>query len=148
MFLVPLLLLKLILVMFLLTTELAIASTLGLIDRGEIKRTHASVKKLGRKTLERILAEHAQGKIDETNEMLRDALLNQLGDLTGNVNMIKDLNDNELFKRGAKTLISHITPYIPMIGLVCGGLIVAKHVWASREKSHENDPEEHNKDSE
>ena len=78
------------------------------------------MKKLGRKTLEKILAEHAQNRIDETNEMLSDALLDQLGDLMGNVGMVKELNDNDLFKRDAKTLISHITPYIPMIGLVCG----------------------------
>ena len=123
------------------------SKVIGLIDRGEVKRTHAAVKKLGRKTLEKILAEHAQNRIEETNEMLSDALLNQLGDLMGNVGMVKELNDNDLFKRDAKTLISHITPYIPMIGLVCGGLIVAKHVWATREKqqSHEND-EEQNKE--
>jgi hypothetical protein len=119
---------------------------ISLIDRGEVKRTHAAVKKLGRKTLEKILAEHAQNRIEETNEMLSDALLNQLGDLMGNVGMVKELNDNDLFKRDAKTLISHITPYIPMIGLVCGGLIVAKHVWATREKRHEDEPEEQNKE--
>ena len=122
------------------------SKVIGLIDRGEVKRTHAAVKKLGRKTLEKILAEHAQSRIDETNEMLSDALLDQLGDLMGNVGMVKELNDNDLFKRDAKTLISHITPYIPMIGLVCGGLIVAKHVWATREKHHVDEPKEENKE--
>jgi hypothetical protein len=77
--------------------------------------------------------EHAQSTSTQFSLVLIRCSLSVVANLkVPNVGMVKELNDNDLFKRDAKTLISHITPYIPMIGLVCGGLIVAKHVWATR----------------
>ena len=48
-----------------------------------------------------------------------DALNN---DLEGNVLLCEDL----------KTIISYTTPYIPMIGLVCGALILDKHWYVGK----------------
>ena len=40
----------------------------------------------------------------------------------------KDLGDIKLFKRDVKRLLCYVTPYIPFIGLACGGICIAKHV--------------------
>ena len=39
----------------------------------------------------------------------------------------KDLEKDTLFQRDLKSIISQTVPYIPMVGLVSGGIIVAKH---------------------
>ena len=52
------------------------------------------------------------------------------------VNMIDDaksmeeeLLHNKMVKRDLKNILGYVTPYIPLIGLVCGMSIVAKHVY-------------------
>ena len=49
----------------------------------------------------------------------------------------KDLEDNELFKRDVKNIISYVTPYIPLVGLVCGGIYLLKYIM----KKKVEDPE-------
>ena len=44
----------------------------------------------------------------------------------------KDLEGNELFKRDVKNILCLITPYIPFVGLVCGGVSVGKHITKKR----------------
>ena len=40
----------------------------------------------------------------------------------------KDLAKNELFKRDVKRIIGYSTPYVPMVGLISGGITVGAHV--------------------
>ena len=43
-------------------------------------------------------------------------------------NLSKDLENNLLLREDLKTIISYSISYIPMIGLVCSGIIIAKHI--------------------
>ena len=54
----------------------------------------------------------------------------------------KDLGDNELFKRDVKNALSYVTPYIPFVGLVCGGICIAKYVMKKKSEGPKKDPEE------
>ena len=45
-----------------------------------------------------------------------------------NVSLEDDLGKNELFKRDVKRMISYLTPYVPLVGLVSGGITVGAHV--------------------
>ena len=39
-----------------------------------------------------------------------------------------DLAKNELFKRDVKRIIGYLTPYVPMVRLISGGITVGAHV--------------------
>ena len=45
-----------------------------------------------------------------------------------NESLEKYLAKNELFKRDVKKIIGYLTPYIPMVGLVSGGVTIGTHV--------------------
>ena len=45
-----------------------------------------------------------------------------------NVSLEKDLSGNELFKKDVKKIIGYLTPYIPMVGLISGGVAIGAHV--------------------
>ncbi len=44
-------------------------------------------------------------------------------------NMEEELSHNKLVKRDLKNILGYVTPYIPLIGLVCGIAIVGKHMY-------------------
>ena len=45
-----------------------------------------------------------------------------------NVPLEKELAKNELFKRDIKENIGYITPYIPLVGVLSGGITIGVHV--------------------
>ena len=45
-----------------------------------------------------------------------------------NVSLEDDLRKNGLFKRDVKRIIGYLTPYVPLVGLVSGGITVGAHV--------------------
>ena len=53
--------------------------------------------------------------------------------------MEAELLHNKIVKGDLKNILGHITPYIRLIGLVCGVYIVGKHVYSS--KTQEPPPE-------
>ncbi len=62
--------------------------------------------------------------------------MGKLSELMEATNMIDDaksmeeeLVHNKMVKRDLKNILGHITPYIPLIGLVCGATIVGKHIY-------------------
>ena len=69
------------------------------------------------------------------NEKVTDVLITKLSKLMVNLELVKDnvslendLAKNELFKRDVKKIIGYLTPYIPMVGLLSGGITVGAHV--------------------
>ena len=69
------------------------------------------------------------------NEKVTDVLITKVSELLMNLDLVKDnvsleddLGKNELFKRDVKRAIGYLTPYIPMVGLVSGGITVGAHV--------------------
>ena len=45
-----------------------------------------------------------------------------------NESLEKDLAKNELFKKDVKKIIRYLTPYIPMVELISGGVTIGTHV--------------------
>ena len=69
------------------------------------------------------------------NEKVTDVLITKLSELMANLDLVKDnvsledgLSKNELFKRDVKRIIGYLTPYVPMVGLVSGGITIGAHV--------------------
>jgi hypothetical protein len=58
--------------------------------------------------------------------------------------MEERLVHNKMIKRDLKVILGHITPYVPLIGLVCGVTIVGKHVISKKvtQDTNDNDQQE------
>ena len=118
---------------------------LRLVAEGKIKQTTKYVEKASEETLEKIYKRYLAKQLDETNERIANTLIKQFSELMTSLELVddresleKDLENNELFKRDVKNILCYITPYIPFVGLVCGGICIGKHVM-KREQPKEED---------
>ncbi len=112
------------------------AELITLAEKGEIKQGVAYIKKASHSALEKIKGDYERKQLEETNEYLSETLMEKLSEFMEATNMIDDaksmeeeLIHNKMVKRDLKNILGHITPYIPLIGLVCGVTIVGKHVY-------------------
>ena len=69
------------------------------------------------------------------NEKVTEVLITKFSELMVKLDLVKDnvsleddLGKNELFKRDVKRMIGYLTPYVPLVGLVSGGITVGAHV--------------------
>ena len=108
---------------------------LQLSEDGEIKQSVASWKKASGKVILKIYAEYERLQAEKANMFLTDLLISKFADLLGGLEAIesadeleKDLAKDKLLKRDVKNIVEKITPYLPCLGLVSGGITVGKHV--------------------
>ena len=128
-------------------TDLCLREELiSLAEAGEIMYTPKNIKKASQAVLEKIKRDYDRKQTDEASEFLSDNIISKVSELLSNLDMIKEpdemekeLQDNKLLKRDQKNIISHITPYIPLIGLFCGSVIIGKHV-TSKNYVNKDDP--------
>ena len=114
-----------------------------LAEKHEIKHSAAYIKKASHSTLEKIKSDYERKQLEETNEFLTETLMGKLSELMEEANMIDDaksmeeeLTHNKMVKKDLKNILRYVTPYIPLIGLVCGVSIVGKHMY-NRKKVNE-----------
>ncbi len=112
------------------------AELITLAEKGEIIQKVSTIKKANQNELRRIKAEYDRKQLDETNECLSETFMGKLSELMEATNMIDDaksmeeeLLHNKMVKRDLKNILGHITPYVPLIGLVCGVTIIGKHMY-------------------
>ncbi len=112
------------------------AELITLAEKHEIKHSVAYVKKASQGALEKIKEDYERKQLEETNDYLSETLMGKLSEFMESADMIDDaksmeeeLTRNKMVKRDLKNILGHITPYIPLIGLVCGATIVGKHVY-------------------
>ena len=123
------------------------AELITLAEKHEIKHSVAYIKKASQGALEKIKGDYERKQLEETNDYLSETLMGKLSEFMEVTNMIDDaksmeeeLVHNKMVKRDLKNILGHITPYIPLIGLVCGVTIVGKHVY--NKKPTEPEPTE------
>ncbi len=107
-----------------------------LAEKHEIKQSVAYIKKANHSTLEKIKAEYERKQLEETNEYLSKTLTEKLSEFMEGADMIdnaknmeEELLHNKMVKRDLRNILGYVTPYIPLIGLVCGISIVGKHMY-------------------
>ena len=129
---------------------------LRLVNEGKIKHTAKYVEKATDETLEKIYKNYLAKQLDETNEHVADTLIKQLSELMTQLELVdvddkeslkKDLGDLELFKRDVKNVLGYVTPYIPFIGLVCGGICITKYVIRKKTEEKSAEVEIHNENN-
>ena len=118
---------------------------LRLVSEGKIKHTTKYVEKQSDESLEKIYRNYIAKQLDETNEQITKTLIDQLSELLTSLEMVEeneelkdDLQNNELFKRDVKNILSYVTPYVPLIGLACGAICLGKHVLKTRQARGSN----------
>ena len=115
-----------------------------LVEKHEIKHSIAYIKTASYSALEKIKGEYERKQLQKTNEYLSETLMEKLSEFMEGVNMIDDaksmeeeLLHNRMVKRDLKNILGYVTPYIPLIGLVCGISIVGKHMYNRKTETNE-----------
>ena len=52
-----------------------------------------------------------------------------------------DLKKNELLKRDVYDLVEKISPFIPFLGIISGGITTAKHIYSHKTENPQEDTE-------
>ena len=112
------------------------AELITLAEKHEIKHSVNYIKKASQSVLEKIKEDYERKQLEETNDYLSETLMGKLSEFMESADVIDDaksleeeLARNKMVKRDLKNILGHITPYIPLIGLVCGVTIVGKHMY-------------------
>ena len=119
---------------------------LRLVAEKKIKHTVKYIEKATDETLKKIYEDYQRQELDEVNEKVTGMLITKLSELMVNLDLVKDnvslegdLAKKELFKRDVKRIIGYLTPYVPMVGLISGGVTVGAHV--ADKKLNSKEPE-------
>ncbi len=125
-------------------TQLLRNELITLAEKCEIKHSVAYIEKASHSALEKIKGEYERKQLEETNEYLTETFMGKLSEFMEGVNMIDDakkmeeeLLHNKMVKRDLKNILGYVTPYIPLIGLVCGVSIVGKHMYNRKDPARE-----------
>ena len=102
---------------------------------GKIKYKKKFLKEADEETIEKICAEYDAQQFDEANGQLADIFVTKFSEQLEQLELVKskcelekDLSKNELVKKDIKKIVGYITPFVPFIGIISGGIIVGGHV--------------------
>ena len=114
------------------TAELR-SEAMDLVERKEIDCTKTKIKNASKTELERILVKYERKKAEIASDYFSDTIIQKVSDLLDfadicdGENLSKDLGNDTLFRKDLKYIISYLLPYMPFVGLACGGIIISKH---------------------
>ena len=108
---------------------------LRLVANKKIKHTAKYIENATEETLKKIYDDYKRQELDEVNDKVTSVLITKISELMMKLDLVKDnvsleddLGKNELFKRDVKMIVGYLTPYVPLVGLVSGGITVGAHV--------------------
>jgi hypothetical protein len=98
----------------------------------------------------KIRREYIVAQREKANVVLAEALIEKFSNLMEAINMVdsgnelrEELNQDKLFKSDVKSVVAKLSPYIPYLGIVSGGVMTVKHVYrtAPEQPPSEEGPE-------
>ena len=100
----------------------------------KIKYRKNFLKEADDETIEKICVEYKAQQLDQVNELV-DVLVEKFSDLLTKLEMVKkdcnledDLTKTKILKKDLKTIVGYVTPYVPFVGLISGGITIGGHV--------------------
>ena len=109
---------------------------LKLAEDDDLDKSVAYIKKASPKAINKLYTNHERKRMHKDNEFLTDLLISRLSNTLGGLDAIesseelsKKLKNDELLKRDVFSLVERITPYIPLRGILSGGITTAKHIY-------------------
>ena len=122
------------------------AELIRLSNAGEIKQFESYLKKASGKVITKVRREYITTQREKANVVLTEALIEKFSDLMEAINMVdsgnelrEGLNQDKLFRCDVKSVVAKLSPYIPYLGIVSGGVTTVKHVYR---KTPEQPPSE------
>ena len=111
---------------------------LKLAEDGDIDKSIVYIKKASKKMIDKLYLEYERKRIQKANEFLTDLLISKFASTLGGLDAIEkpesltnELKKDKLLKRDVYSLVESISPYIPFIGIVSGGITTARHIYMS-----------------
>ena len=112
------------------------AELIRLSNAGEIKQSESYLKKASGKVITKVRREYITAQREKANVVLAEALIEKFSNLMESINMVdsgnelrEELNQDKLFKSDVKSVVAKLSPYIPYLGIVSGGVTTVKHVY-------------------
>ena len=107
--------------------------------------------KIWKKQLIKLLKIHAEYEVKQSkkaNAFLTDLLISKFAELLGGLDAIessdeleKELGNDKLLKRDVKSVVEKVSPYLPYLRILSGGVTVGKHVIKKQSKT-DNDKDD------
>ena len=111
-------------------------------ENGEISQSVQNLKKANDKVILKIHAEYEVRQAEKANVFLTDLLISKFSDLLGGLDAIenseeleKELQNDKLLRKDVKSVVEKITPFLPYLGILSGGVTVGRHVVKRQMKS-------------
>ena len=89
--------------------------------------------------MENIYRDYGRQRLENTNNQLADVIITKFSELMEALDAVKDaegmkkeMEENNLLRKDIKNLVGYVTPYIPLIGILSGGITVVKHVISTK----------------
>ena len=112
---------------------------LKLAEDGDLDKSVAYIKKASHKAINKLYTNYERKRMQKANEFLTDLLISRFSNTLGGLDAIesseelsKELKKDELLKRDVFSLVEKITPYIPLLGILSGGITTGKHIYGHK----------------
>jgi hypothetical protein len=112
------------------------AELIRLSNAGEIKQSESYLKKASGKVIMKIRREYIVAQREKANAVLAEALIEKFSNLMQAINMVdsgnelrEELNQDKLFRSDVKSVVAKLSPSVPYLGIVSGGVTTVKHVY-------------------
>ena len=119
-------------------------------EDGEISQLVQNLKKVSDKIILKIYNEYEIKQAEKANVFLTDLLISKFADLLGGLEAIesseeleKELVKDKLLKRDVKSVVEKLSPYLPYLGILSGGVTVGKHVIKKQSKKDDIERSSH-----
>ena len=116
-------------------------------ELGAIKQKVKFLKECPEETLRAILQKYEADQLRETNEFITKKIMDNASSFLCWIELVKskfeidlsnELLENTLLKKDIEKVVSNISPYLPLLGLISGGVSVGKFAVKSRLEGEED----------
>lgn len=101
--------------------------------------------------MEKIYRNYVIAQREKANILLTETLIDTFSGLIKATNMVDngeelkmELHEDKLFRSDVKNVVGKLSPYIPYLGIVSGGVTTVKHVYRRTPKETEPTKEDQN----
>jgi hypothetical protein len=123
------------------------AELIRLSNAGDITQSEKYLRKASDKVITKIRKDNIVAQREKANILLTETLIDKFSSLMEAINMVDsgeelktELHQDKLFRSDVKSVVGKLSPYIPYLGIVSGGVTTVKHVYR-RTPKEPKDPE-------
>ena len=125
-----------------------------LAEDGQFDKSVKIIKKASNKIIEKYYNEYERKRMQKANEFITDQLISCFADALDGFDAIEnpevlseELQKDDLLKSDVIKVVERISPYIPCLGFLSGGITTGKHIYEHKRNKNKSEeiPTEPNK---